>query len=145
MKKKAILSILVLLLLTACANAGNSESAETSASLTVGEKTYSSADLESMTQAEAEFQGVTYIGIPVAELLAEAGYTLGDLKAVKAVAVDGFSANYEPAQLAGDGIIVAYAQSDGPLSSDDGSFRMVLPGEEGKLNVRMLAEIQVIQ
>ena len=33
----------------------------------------------------------------------------------------------------------------GDLTADDGSFRMVLPGAEGKLNVRMMVELQVIQ
>jgi hypothetical protein len=45
-----------------------------------------------------------------------------------------------------DNVLVAYALADGsPLTADDGSFRMVLPDEEGKLNVRMLAALQIIQ
>lgn len=41
--------------------------------------------------------------------------------------------------------IVAYARAGGNLADDDGDFRMVLPGAESKLNVRMLVELQVIQ
>ena len=64
----------------------------------------------------------------------------------KAVAVDGYSVNYDPAQVLKDNVLVAYAQVDGnPLSADDGNFRMVLPDEEGKLNVRMLTELHIIQ
>jgi hypothetical protein len=45
-----------------------------------------------------------------------------------------------------DNVIVAYALADGsPMSADEGNFRMVLPDEEGKLNPRMLVELQIIQ
>ena len=67
------------------------------------------------------------------------------VKAIKAVATDGFTVNYDMSQVLADDVIVAYATADGELSADDGSFRMVLPNAEGKLNVRMLAELQVIQ
>jgi hypothetical protein len=67
------------------------------------------------------------------------------VKAIKAVAADGYSVNYDPSQIFSDDIIVAYARLDGDLTEDDGAFRMVLPGAEGKLNLRMLAEIQIIQ
>jgi hypothetical protein len=39
-------------------------------------------------------------------------------------------------------MILAYAQADGPLSEEDGAFRVVLPGAEGKQNPRMVVEIQ---
>jgi len=38
---------------------------------------------------------------------------------------------------------VSCGTADGALAGDNGTFRMVLPGEEGKLNVRMLAELEV--
>jgi hypothetical protein len=34
---------------------------------------------------------------------------------------------------------------DGPLSAEDGLFRMVLPDQEGKLNVRLLTRLQVVK
>jgi hypothetical protein len=61
------------------------------------------------------------------------------------IASDGFSVNYDPALFQREDVIVAYQTADSVLAAEDGSFRMVLPGEEGKLNVRMLAEIQVTQ
>jgi hypothetical protein len=62
------------------------------------------------------------------------------------VASDGFTVNYDPSQILKDNVLVAYALADGSgLPADDGSFRMVLPDEEGKLNVRMLVELQIIQ
>jgi hypothetical protein len=44
-----------------------------------------------------------------------------------------------------DDVIVAYARADSDLAEEDGAFRMVLPGAEGKLNVRMLAELQIVK
>jgi hypothetical protein len=63
---------------------------------------------------------------------------------VKATAVDGFSANYEPALFNKEDTLVAYARADGPLAEDEGPFRMVLPDQEGKLNPRQLVEIRAI-
>jgi hypothetical protein len=40
--------------------------------------------------------------------------------------------------------LVAYARVDGPLGEDEGSFRMVLPDQEGKMNPRELVEIIAI-
>jgi hypothetical protein len=82
----------------------------------------------------------------VSALLEAVGVNPDNVKALKAVAADGYSVNYEPAQVLKDNVLVAYALADGgPLSADDGSFRMVLPDEEGKLNLRMLAELQIVQ
>jgi len=44
----------------------------------------------------------------------------------------------------GSGTYLALADGS-PLSADDGDLRLVLPDEEGKLNLRMLAELQVVQ
>ncbi|RPJ40796.1 MAG: hypothetical protein EHM21_14120 [Chloroflexi bacterium] len=78
-------------------------------------------------------------------MLEAASIDPGTIKALKAVASDGFTVNYDPAQVLKDNVLVAYALADGsPLAADDGSFRMVLPDEEGKMNVRMLAALQII-
>jgi len=77
-------------------------------------------------------------------LLTDAGIDAQSLKALKAIASDGYSVNYEPALFLREDVILAYAKADGPLDGDDGAFRMVLPGEEGKLNVRMIVEIQAV-
>ena len=66
------------------------------------------------------------------------------LTAVKAVASDGFTANYESALYAREDTLVAYARVDGPLGEDEGTFRMVLPDQEGKMNPRQLVEIIAI-
>ena len=107
-------------------------------------KQYTVEDLQTLPQVESTFSDINYVGVPLSALLTDAGVDAQGLKAVKAVASDGYSVNCEPALILRDDVILAYAQADGPLASDDGTFRMVLPGEEGKLNVRMIVEIQAI-
>ena len=148
MKKLIIFSLIWAVLLWGCGSGGETAVTTDTPILTVSngqtEKTYTMADLQALPQAEASFKGVTYTGVPVTVLLEDGGFVVSDLKAVKAVAADGFSANYDLAQIQKADVIVAYAQDDGPLTAEDGAFRMVLPEEEGKLNVRMLAEIQAV-
>ncbi|MBE0410877.1 MAG: molybdopterin-dependent oxidoreductase [Anaerolineales bacterium] len=105
---------------------------------------YTRSDLEALPTTQAVFNNVTYEGVSVAELLQEAGFDLGEIRAVKAVAVDGYSVNYDTSQVLAADVIVAYARADGELAEDDGTFRMVLPTAEGKLNVRMLVELQIL-
>ena len=137
--------IILVLLLAACASGGSEESSvATTTTLTVGEKTYTVDNLKALPQTEATFNDVTYVGVLLSDLLADAGIDASGLTAVKAVATDGYSMNYEPALFMRPDVILAYAQVDGPLSADDGTFRMVLPGEEGKLNVRQVAELQTV-
>ncbi len=130
---------------------GSSEPAATTAAnllvVTDGstQKSYAADGLKSLASVEAAFKGVTYQGVPLTTLLQDAGFDPQAAKAVKAIASDGFSVNYNPELFLLDDTLVAYAQADGPLSADDGTFRMVLPDQEGKLNVRMLATLQVVQ
>lgn len=143
MKKNIILFVLLALMLTACGGAEESASGSSDL-LNVGEKSYTVADLESLPQTEAVFNEVSYLGVSINDLLADGGIDSSSLKVVKAIASDGFSQNYEPELFKRDDVIVAYALADGPMTTDDGTFRMVLPGEEGKLNVRQLSEIQAV-
>ncbi len=151
MKRMAIfLLILSLALLPACAApAPAAEQAGAAPSLVVSggdtSKAYTRADLEALPVTEAAFKDVTYKGVTVSELLTNAGFDVSKVKAVKAVASDGFTINYDPSQVLVNDVIVAYARVDGDLSPDDGAFRMVLPNAEGKLNIRMLVELKVIQ
>ena len=145
--KRAIL-ICVLLLATLLVACGGSEIPEVMPdTLIVGDgttsKSYSVADLEALAVTDATFEEVTYKGVSLPTLLADAGFDAGALRAIKAVAADGYSVNYDPVLFQRADVIVAYATVSGALAREDGVFRMVLPGEEGKLNARMLAEIKV--
>lgn len=146
MKKLVVLSLILMILLVGCASGGETAVTTNTPLLTISDgqtqKTYTAADLQALPQAEASFKGISYVGVPVTALLENSGFAVSDLKAVKAVAADGYSVNYDLAQIQKADVIVAYAQAAGPLAEEDGAFRMVLPEEEGKLNVRMLVEIQ---
>lgn len=145
-----VMLILFVALLTACASSAPQDtSSETVPSLLITggdtSKTYTRTDLEALAASQAVFKDVSYIGVRVSALLEDAGFTPDEVKAVKAIASDGYIVNYDPAQVLAADVIVAYARTDGDLAQEDGSFRMVLPGAEGKLNVRMLSELQVIK
>jgi len=109
------------------------------------EKRYAVEGLKTLSPAEATFGEVTYVGVPLTSLLTDAGFDPHASKAVKAVATDGFTVNYGPELFLLDNTLVAYETVDGPLTAEDGTFRMVLPDQEGKLNTRMLAKLQVVQ
>jgi hypothetical protein len=147
--KRLILGILLFaLILTGCSQA-TATPATTQTKLAVSggsiTKSYSAADLQKLGSTKATFKDVEYVGVTISALLKDAGFDLSQVKAVKAVASDGFAVNYEPALFNKEDTLLAYARSDGALTADDGIFRMVLPGQEGKLNARKVVEIQVTQ
>lgn len=150
MRKLTIVLVLALLtllaLLPACQPAAP---ATEEAVLTVGdgssETSYTAADLEALGSAEAPANGETYVGVPLATLLADAGFDPAAVGEVRAVAADDFSAAYTPEQVNRADTLVAYARQGGDLGEDEQPFRMVLPAEEGRLNVRMLSRIEVNQ
>lgn len=144
---KWLLSVLVIVLLLVVGCGGDEpESAGSSLTVTGGEveKVYEVKDLEALGNTQATFREVTYIGVPLATLLEDAGFDPAGASAVKAMASDGFSANYGPDLVNRPDTLVAYTQVNGPLTTEDGLFRMVLPDQEGKLNVRQLVTLQVI-
>jgi hypothetical protein len=145
MKKYVFTSLVLTILLSACV--GSKTDVASTATLMVSDgatkKTYSLKQLQALSKSEATFNNVDYVGVSLATLLHDAGYDMNSVQSVKAIADDGFSAVYDSGLFNRPDVLVAYAQKDGPLNIDDGAFRMVLPGEEGKLNVRMLVEIDV--
>lgn len=142
--KRLPVFFLFLLLITGCATAVDAPGMDL---LVVTDGTtshsYSRADLEELGAEQATFREVVYVGVPLSRLLEDAGFDPTALRAVKTRAVDDFSANYEPDLFLRPDTLVAYAQADGPLTAEDGDLRMVLPEQEGKLNVRQLVEITV--
>ncbi len=142
-----LLFLLLLLSLAACGGGSNiPEDMPDELVVTDGttSKSYTVADLEALPATESTFNDVVYKGVTLSVLLADAGFDPAALRAIKAVAADGYSMNYDPAMFQRADVLVAYATASGPLAEDDGVFRMVLPGEEGKLNVRMLAELRAM-
>lgn len=146
MKSKfSILAMLAFLLVACSSTAPQGDGDVLRVTDGTAEKSFSVADLEKLPVTEATFNEVTYVGVSLSTLLEEADFSPSDLKAVKASATDGYSVNYDSGLFTREDVIVAYSTVDGSLAEDDGTFRMVLPGEEGKLNLRMLAELKVNQ
>ncbi len=145
MKRFLLITLALSLALTACASQSQ-ESVGPVLKVSDGnvEKTYTVDDLKALDASQADFTGVTYVGVQLTVLLADAGIDSTALTAVKAVASDGFTANYESALYSREDTLVAYATMDGPLGEEDGNFRMALPDQEGKLNPRDLVEIIAI-
>jgi DMSO/TMAO reductase YedYZ molybdopterin-dependent catalytic subunit len=106
-------------------------------------KSYTVADLQKLDSAKASWNNVEYVGVPLSVLLKDAGFDPGQVKMVQVIASDGYTDNYAPALFNKADTLVAYARSDGPLTADDGIFRMVLPGQVGNLEARKLIKIQV--
>lgn len=144
-----IISIFVLALtVSACGNSAENAPADDGI-LRVGdgttEKQYTVEDLKTLAATESSFGNVAYLGVSVNVLLQDAGFDPQEIKALKVVASDGFTVNYSPDMILPDNVLVAYVQSNGPLTADDGTFRMVLPDQEGNMNPRMLVSMQVVQ
>jgi len=148
MKHKLLVVILLMVISSACAPDTKPDTGDDSSALIVTdgtrEKNYLVVDLEALPTSESTFSDVTYVGVGLSSFLVDAGFNPEEIGAVKAVATDGYIVNYGPELFLREDVIVAYAHLDGPLTEEDGTFRMVLPGEEGKLNVRMLVELQVV-
>jgi hypothetical protein len=145
MKRTLFVILVVTLALAACAPKPAATSG-TDLKVTDGTivKTYTADDLKALGAVQASDKGVSYVGVTLKVLLQDAGIDTTKLSAVKAVASDGFSSNYDPTQFLADDTLVAYARADGPLTADEGIFRMVLPDQGGKLNPRLLVEIDAI-
>jgi len=141
MKRFLLVTLLIALALTACAPKAGESAASV---LKVADKTYTADNLKALGESQANFKGVAYVGVPLTVLLKDAGIDPTTVSIVKAMASDGFTANYESVLFSREDTLVAYATANGPLGEEDGSFRMVLPDQEGKMNPRDLVEIIAI-
>ena|SRR5690554_3103045 len=145
--KRTLTTILFLFLAAIIAACSPSQPADPDATLAVtagdSEAVYSPNDLANINNVTVEAEGTTYVGVPLSDLLQHAGVDdPATLSQVTAVASDGFSADYEPALFLEPQTIVAYATTEGDLANDEQPFRMVLPDQPGRMNVRMLARIE---
>jgi len=145
MSRNRVIFGLVVLLLSACAAGNIEKTAIENLVVTdgVNEAIYSVDELKKIREVEKDFLDETYLGVPLPDLLVAAGFEVDNVITVKAVAADGYSVIYDSTIFTREDVLIAYAVLDGPLSKEDGTFRMVLPGEEGKLNLRILIELFV--
>lgn len=133
MKKTFVFAglFIMLTLLAACAPA------QEAAVLTVGEQEYSQSDLEALGTLSVDYtdkdgETTTYEGVLLSDVLSDAGIT-GET--VVFTASDGYEAEMPIAD--------AMACSNCIVAFDDGSLRMVMPEQSGKLQVKDVVEISV--
>lgn len=110
----------------------------------VVEQSYTRADLEVLGAVEVDNGDAVYVGVVLKTLLEDAGIDLAAIAMVEARATDGFSANYDADIFLADNTLVAYARADGPLASNEGNFRMVVPDQAGAMNPRLLSRLIAI-
>ena len=137
--------ILVTVLAAACAPAvAVSPEVEVAAEVALelgglAEMRLSVEDLEALPMSEAEYtnkdgETTTYQGISFSDLLEEAG--VSEYATVTLIAADDYSAEIDRETLeACKSCIIAF--------EDDGGLRSVMPGMEGKLQVKDLVKIEV--
>ena len=140
-----IFILLVSLLLSACGSAPAPEENVPTLIVTNGiaNKIYTTADLQKLGQVQVEDKGVTYLGVPLSILLSNAGYDPALIGTVQAVASDGASVEYDLNLIQKPDTVLAYSLLDSPMSNNEGSFRMVLPGQGEKLNPRKVVKLLV--
>lgn len=138
-----LMSMLAVMLAACSGTEGVSENATLTVVAGENEQSYTRAELEELGAATVDAEGNSYVGVPLSTLLEDAGIDAAGAGTVSAVASDGFSASYEPEMVLDPETIVAYATSDGDLAGDEQPFRMVLPDQPGRMNVRMLARIEI--
>jgi hypothetical protein len=143
MKKALFVFLFASLLVVSCGSAPSDTDQPTELTLTgpETEAVYSRVELEEVGSSEVEFDGVVYKGVVLSVLLESAGMNPDGIKKVTAVATDGYQVTYSSEIVSRPDVLVAYATAEGDLTQDDGTFRMVLPGEPGNQNVRMLTEL----
>jgi len=144
--KRILFTFLVLAsVVSACASKTSPTPAVTmTVSMGNVEKTYKLADLQALGKVQETFKTVTYIGVPLSAVLKDAGIDPASLAAVKVVGSDGYTVNYDPALFNLPDTMVAYARADGALADTEAPFTMVLPGQEGKMNARMVVKIVAV-
>lgn len=154
MKQILFFLMLAALALTACAPQAEpspSPAADFSSgpvlTVSIGEQetAYTPTDLEALGAVEVQEGDIVFVGVLLKTLLADAGIDPSTLLAVKAVALDGFSSNFDPSLFLADTTLVAYKRADGPLTDEESPFRIVAPGQGGKMNPRMLSSLIAIQ
>ena len=148
--KNLLFTLLIMVTLVGCGASATQDTAtlqETVLTIINGDnqQIYTINDLKTLPSMVSSFNDIDYMGVSVIFLLKEAGVNINEISAVKAVATDGYSINYEPAQLLPDDVLVAYSLADGgSMASDEGKFRMVLPDQEGNQNLRLLYKLVII-
>ena len=91
-------------------------------------KTVSYATVASAGHVVGKVTGYWYYGASVSAALAKAGYRASALSSVRAVDVNGDVVVLSQALLAKSTTLIAYKRTAGPLSANDGAYRLIIAG-----------------
>jgi DMSO/TMAO reductase YedYZ molybdopterin-dependent catalytic subunit len=103
---------------------------------------YTLEDLRSLPESDAEYNGRTYTGVQLQDLLTNAGVDVQAVVALKAEASDGYRSWLGPETLLSDSCIVAYLRNGVELSSSEGPLRLIVTGNT-ESSVKMLNQLLV--
>lgn len=146
--KEYMLVVSVIVLLAGCAPGGAATTpAPDEMLLTVRgpevEQTYTLAELQAMPATSVESDDGTFVGVRLSDLLTEAGFDMGQIATVQVIALDNFSSTYDSALFMRQDAVLAYARQEGSLNENELPLRMVIPGQEGRMQPRQVATIEV--
>jgi hypothetical protein len=107
------------------------------------EKSYTLAELQGLPETGVESDDGSFVGVRLIDLLVHAGYDPDAITSVRVVALDGFSSTYDSELFKGEDTVLAYAREDQVLNGDELPLRMVIPGQEGRMQPRQVQSIEV--
>ncbi|MBN1966262.1 MAG: molybdopterin-dependent oxidoreductase [Anaerolineae bacterium] len=135
------------LLITACGGGAQTPPAPDATILTItggeSEHTYTLAQLQALDAVDVESDDGAFVGVRLSDLLADAGFAVATIASVRVAAIDGFSSTYQADRFTREDAVLAYARADGDLTGEELPLRMVMPGEEGVMQPRMVTRIEV--
>jgi hypothetical protein len=148
MKTRLTLILMALLIVTAACGPEATPPPADEPILTVtsaeGDTTYTLAELQAMPASNIESDDGAFVGVTLTDLLAAAGFEdTAAIAEVRAIASDGFSSTYDESYFTREDAVLAYARQAGDLNSDELPLRMVIPGEEGRMQPRQITTIEV--
>lgn len=145
--KKLFFILILFMTLVGCSSNEATPPAADDTILTVSgadiEKTYTLEQLQSLPETNVESDDGRFIGVRLVDLLVDAGYDVDTITSVRVVAVDGFSSTYNTDLFQGEDTVLAYAREDSDLNGDELPTRMVIPGQEGRMQPRQVKSIEV--
>ena len=145
--KRLVLLALALVMVGGCGPGEAAPPAPADSVLTVQggdiERVYTLAQLQALTATNVESDAGSFTGVRLRDLLTDAGFDLEGIVTVRVVALDGFSSTYDAALFTREDAVLAYARAEGALDDDEQPLRMVIPGQEGRMQPRQVTRIEV--
>ncbi len=145
--KLLVCCALLIALLAGCGPGGGATPVPGAIILTVTggdiEQTYTLEQLQALAAHDVESDDGAFVGVLLSDLLSEAGFDLDRITTVRAVAMDGFSSTYDATLFRRDDAVLAYARAGGDLDGDEQPLRMVIPGQEGRMQPHQITRLEI--